>query len=140
MDEKAVIAWLAQIKKLDELIRAKEDDIADAMARATKMTASIDGMPHSGGKSDKVGVGAVKLAELHTEELHELEQQRQYIIDTIKMLPAKEFGVLDRKYVRGMSEEQIAEDIGYCTVQVWRIKKNALRLLGDILQKNGDRL
>ncbi len=139
MDEKAVIAWLEQIKKLDELIRAKEDDIADVMDRATKMTASIDGMPHSGEKSDKVGVGAVKLAELHTDELSELKQQRQYIIDTIKTLPADEFGVLRREFVKGMTQEQIAFDMNYTTVSIWRIKKRALRLLGEILEKKGDR-
>lgn len=140
MEESAVIAWLEQIKKLNELIRAKESDVADIMAKATKMTASFDGMPHGSGVSDKVGDNAVKLADSNRDELNALKQQKQYIIDTIKMLPANEFGVLDRKYVRGMSEEQIAENMGYCTVQVWRIKKKALRLLGDILQKKGDRL
>lgn len=139
MDEKAVIAWLEQIKKLDELIRAKEDDIAYVIERATKITASIDGMPHCGGKSDKVGDGAVKLADLHTEELSELKQQRQYIIDTIKLLPADEFGVLRREFVKGMTQEQIAYDMNYSTVQIWRIKKRALKMLGEILEKKGDR-
>lgn len=139
MDEKAVIEWLAQIRKLDELIQAKVDEIADIMAKATKITASLDGMPHSGGKSDKVGDNAVKLADRHTEELSALEQQRQYIIDILKTLPADEFGVLRREYVKGMSQEQIAFDMSYSTVSIWRIKKRALRLLGDILQKKGDR-
>ena len=140
MDEKAVIEWLEQIAKLDELIQAKEFEIADIMAQATKMTASISGMPHGGGVSDKVGDNAVKLADRHTEELNALKQQRQYIINTIKLLPANEFGVLHREYVRGMSQEWIAEDMNYSTVQVWRIKKKALYLLGDMLKKRGDRL
>lgn len=138
MEESAVIAWLEQIAKLQELIRAKEFEIAEIMAQATKMTASIDGMPHGGGVSDKVGDNAVKLADRHTEELEALKQQKQYIIDTIKMLPANELGVLYREFVRGMSQEQIAEDMNYCTVQVWRIKKRALRLLGESI-KRGDR-
>ena len=139
MEEKAVIEWLEQIKKLDALIEAKEFDIADVMAKATKITASLDGMPHSGGKSDKVGDNAVKLAELHTEELSALKQQRQYIIDIIKMLPADECKVIHREFVRGMTQEQIAFDINYSTVQVWRIKKRALKRLGDMLQKEWDR-
>jgi DNA-directed RNA polymerase specialized sigma subunit len=137
VDEKAVIDWLGQIKKLDELIRAKEDDIADVIDRATKMTASLDGMPHCGGRSDKVGDGAVKLADKDTAELDSLKQQRKYIIDTIKLLPANQFGVLYREYVRGMSQEQIAYDMGYCTVQVWRIKKKALKTLQDVMKCNG---
>ncbi len=139
MDEKAVIEWLEQIAKLNELIQAKEFEVADIMAQATKMTASLDGMPHGGGVSDKVGDNAVKLADRHTDELNALKQRKQYIIDTIKMLPAKELGVLYREYVRGMSQEQIAEDMNYCTVQVWRIKKAALRMLCEILEKKGDR-
>ena len=137
MDEKSVVSWLEQIKKLDELIRAKEDDIAAIYGRATKITASIDGMPHCGGKSDKVGDGAVLLADKDSAELASLKQQRQYILDTIKLLPAKQFGVLDREYVRGMSQEQIAYDMGYCTVQVWRIKKKALQSLQDVIKCNG---
>lgn len=132
MDEKAVIDWLGQIKKLDELIKAKEFEI---MAQATKMTASLDGMPHGGGVSDKVGDGAVKLAE--DKDLNDLKQRRQYIIDTIKLLPAKQFGVINREYVQGMTQEQIAEDMNYCTVQVWRIKKIALKTLQDVMKCNG---
>lgn len=139
MEESAVIEWLEQIKKLDELIKAKEFDIADILDRATKMTASIDGMPHGGGKSDKVGDNAVKLAEVHTEELDNLKQQKQYIIDTIKSLPADEFGVIHREFVRGMTREHIAYDMHYGTTTVWRIRKKALKMLGDILQKKGDR-
>ena len=140
VEEKAVIAWLEQIKKLDELIQAKEFDIADVMAKATKMTASFDGMPHGGGVSDKVGDNAVKLADRHRDELNALKQQKQYIIDTLKMLPAKEYGILRRQYVMGMSQEQIAFDMNYCTVQIWRIRKKALKRLGGILEKKGDRL
>ena len=139
MDKEAVIAWLEQIKKLDELIRAKEDDIADIIERATKITASLDGMPHCGGKSDKVGDGAVKLAEMDSAELDSLKQQRQYIIDTIKLLPADEFGVLRREFVRGMTKEQIAFAMNYGLSTIRRRRENALRLLGEILEKKGDR-
>ena len=78
MEEKEVIQYLEWIKKLDELIRAEEDEIAPIYERATKMTASLDGMPHCGGKSDKVGDGAVKLAELET-NLAELKRKRQSV-------------------------------------------------------------
>ena len=137
MEEKEVVAWLEMIPKLDELIRARLDDIAGVMERATKATASISGMPHCGGISDKVGDGAIELAELEDAELERLRKMRKGIIDTIKLLPAKEFGVIDREYVRGMTQEQIAYDMGYCTVQVWRIRKKALQLLKDVMKCNG---
>lgn len=137
MEDKEVIAWLEQIKKLDELIRARKDDIAGVMERATKTTASLTGMPHCGGVSDKVGDGAIKLAELEDAELANLKRIRQQITDTIKLLPAREFGVIDREFVRGMTQEQIAFDMNYCTVQVWRIRKKALQLLKDVMKCNG---
>ena len=139
MDKAAVIEWLEQVEKLDELIRAKRNDIADIMDRATKITASIDGMPHGSGKSDKVGDNAVKLADNRREELHTLERKKEYIIKTIETLPAKEYGVIYREFVLLMTQEQIAFDMCYSTVQIWRFKKQALKRLGEILEKKGDR-
>lgn len=140
MDEASVVGWLNQIAKLDELIQAKEFDIAQIMEQATKMTASLDGMPHGGGVSDKVGGNAVKLADYRRDELDALYRKKEYIINILELLPVKQYGVLYREFVRGMSQEQIAYDMNYCTVSVWRIKKEALKSLGDILEKKGDRL
>lgn len=135
MREEDVLSWLGQIRKLDELIRAKDAERSRVMARATKCTSSIDGMPRSGGgRSDKVGDGAVKLASL-SEEKEALQQKRDRIVKTLEQLPADEFGVLHREFVLGMTQWQIACDMNYSTVSVWRIKKRALRLLGEILSK-----
>lgn len=139
MDETAVIDWLKQVAKLDELIQSKEFEIADIMAQATKMTASLDGLPHGGGVSDKVGDNAVKLADHRRDELNALYRKKDYIIHTIELLPADEYGVLYREFVRGLTQWEISCDMNYSTVTIWRIKKRALKMLGKILEKKGDR-
>lgn len=132
MDEKAVVEWLEQIAKLDVQIIEKENKIAEQLVVATKMTASLDGMPHGGGVSDKVGDNAVKLAEL-SQEKKALENRKNYIIKTMQRLPADEFGVLYREFVLYMPQVNIAFDLGFSRWTVWRIRRNAIKLLGEIL-------
>lgn len=132
MDEKAVVEWLEQIAKLDVQIEEKENKIAEQLVVATKMTASLDGMPHGGGVSDKVGDNAVKLAEL-SQEKKALENRKNYIIKTMQRLPADEFGVLYREFVLYMHQVNIAFDLGFSRWTVWRIRRNAIKLLGEIL-------
>lgn len=132
MDEQAVIEWLEQIAKLDVQIKAKEDEIAKRLSFATKMTASLDGMPHCGGVSDKVGDNAVKLAEL-SKEKEALENRKNYIIKTMQRLPANEFEVLYREFVQYMSQSQICFDMGFSRWTVWRIRNKALEILKDFL-------
>mgnify|MGYP003310467071 FL=1 len=58
------------------------------------------------------------------------------MIATLEKLPAKEYGVLHREYIRYMTQEEIADDMHYSTVQIWRIKQNALELLKDVMKCN----
>ena len=132
MHEEDVLSWLERIRKIDELIQAKDAEREHAMALATKCTSSIDGMPRGGKRSDKVGDGAVKLASL-SEEKETLRRERDRIVKTLEQLPTNEYGVLHREYARNMTQWEISCDMNYSTVQVWRIKKRALRLLGEIL-------
>lgn len=127
-----VQAWLEQIRKLDELIQAKHAEYYQLLNMATRITPSMDGMPHGTGVSDKVGNMAVKLADLANEANTIWDyyiDQRNAAIAVLEKLPALEYGVLHRKYVRYMTQEAIADDMGYSTVQIWRIEQNALELL-----------
>jgi DNA-directed RNA polymerase specialized sigma subunit len=93
----------------------------------------MDGMPHAPGVADKVGSLTVKLLSLE-EELKKYDDQRNAMLDVLQMLPAAEYGVLHREYVRYMTREEIGADMKYSTVQVWRIKKKALKMLEFILK------
>lgn len=131
-----VIEWLSQIGKLNQMIDAKIAERDQIRLLATNTVGNLDGMPHAPGISDKVGSLAVKLVALD-EEINAMVDQyvdrRQEAIQTLERLPEREYGVLHRYYIRGMTWEQVADDMGYCTTQIWRIKKEAFRLLEDML-------
>ena len=126
------VRWLEQFAKLDELMEAKKAEIEKIRAAAYNTVGGMDGMPHAPGISDKVGSLTVKLVVLE-EKLKQYEDQRGAMLDVLQMLPANEYGVLHREYVRHMTQGQIASDMGYSTVQVWRIKKNAINFLEKVL-------
>lgn len=127
-----VIRWLEHVRKLDELIKAKEAEYNQLMTMATKITPEMTGMPHAGGVTDKVGNYGIKLA-MKAEETNaawdRYIDERDSVIRVLEQLPAKEYGVLHREYIRYMTQEAIAEDMGYSTVQIWRIKQSGLQLL-----------
>ena len=135
-----VIEFLENVKKLDELILAKEAERQQLWTLATRMTPGMSGMPHGGGVSDKVGNIAVKLAQLAQETnaaWDEYIEQKNHVIALLEQLPANEYGVLHREYIRYMTQEAIAQDMGYCTVQIWRIKQSALESLKHVMECNG---
>ena len=133
MDVVEIQKWLEQIAKLDALIKNKNIAISRYMGIATKITASLDGMPHCGGVSDKVGNNAAKLAEL-SKEKDILERRKDYIIKTLEKLPADEYKVLYNEYVRYMKQKEICREMGYSRITVWRIKQKAFELLGELLK------
>lgn len=124
--------WLEQFRKLDELIEGKNAEIERERERACGTVGNMDGMPHAPGVADKVGCMTVKLIALE-EEKKRYEAQKDAMLDVLQMLPAAEYRVLHREYVCYMTQAQISADMGYCTVQVWRIKKRALHKLGNLI-------
>lgn len=134
-----VIEWLSQIGKLNQMIDAKIAERDQIRMLATNTVGNLDGMPHAPGISDKVGSLAVKLVALEADINALVDQyvdRRQEVVEVLERLPEREYGVLHRYYIRGMTWEQVAEDMGYCTTQVWRIKKNGLKLLQDAIECN----
>lgn len=129
--------WLEGLKKLDELIDAKIAEKERVRALMVNTVGSLDGMPHAPGITDKVGNLTVKLITLE-EELNALIDKyvddKAEIVKAIEQLPDREYGVIHRYYIRRMTLEQAAEDMGYCTMQIWRIKENGLDILQDVME------
>ena len=129
--------WLEGLKKLDELIDAKIAEKERVRALMVNTVGSLDGMPHAPGITDKVGNLTVKLITLE-EELNALIDKyvddKEEIVKAIEQLPEREYGVMHRYYIRRMTLEQAAEDMGYCTMQIWRIKENGLNILQDVME------
>lgn len=130
-----VRVWLESVKKLDELILAKEVERVQLWEMATKITPTMHDAPGGGGVSDKVGNAAVKLAQLIEETNTAWDRyidQRTKVIKALELLPANEYGVLHREYIRYMTQEEIAQDMGYSTVHIWRIKNAAIKRLAKM--------
>lgn len=131
--------WLLQVKKMDQLIDAKlaERDRLDALATDIS-SKPMDGMPHTntGLVSQKMQNAVIDLVML-ADELNKLIDRyvdyKQNVVNALEQLPDREYGVLHRYYIRYMTVEQIAEDMGYSVRQILRIKKKSLQNLEDVI-------
>lgn len=136
-DVQAVISWLEKVRKLDELIDAKCAERDQLWALATKITPVVSDMPHGGGVTDKVGNVAVKLAQL-AEETNDLVDRyadyKQMVISELEKLPRKQYGVMHRYYIRYMTWEEVAEDMGVSSMTVWRWWQDGLKNLADVVE------
>lgn len=85
------------------------------IAKATKITAVLTGMPHGGGGHDKVAEGAIQIDEIkqaYREVLADLEQMQRELdplIDTLENPDDR--AVMRLRYIEGYSPEDIAEAI-----------------------------
>lgn len=137
-----VCEWLENVKKLDLMIDAKKAERKRLIEIATDISAKApDGMPfnNTGAVNQKMQNAVVDLVVLEQElksVIASYIQCKSEIISTLEKLPAKEYGVLHRIYIRYMTYEEVAEEMGMSTVQVWRIKKKAEKTLSDVIVCN----
>lgn len=147
-----VSEWLDNYKKADELIhgkKAEKNQLLNERQRLIDIATDIspkmpDGMPHSntGTVSQKMQNAVISKIIVDGEienvdsAIITLLDYKKAIITAIEKLPTKQYGVLHRYYIRHMTYEEIAEDMGISTVQVWRIKKKAEKTLSDVIECN----
>ena len=129
--------WLERVRELDVLIDSKLVERSQLLELATRMGAEMDGMPHAKGNvSDPVGNNVAKLVTL-AKEIDALVDQfvdhKQKVIEALERLPENEYKVLHRQYIRYMTPSQIASDMNYSTMQIWRFQQNGLKLLKDVI-------
>ena len=144
--------WLETYKKADELINGKKAEKKDLLNErqrlidiATDISAKMpDGMPHSntGTVSQKMQNAVISkiIVDWEIENVDNAISAyldfKKTVITAIEKLPAKQYGVLHRYYIRGMTMEAIAAEMGKSTVQIWRIKKKALENLENVIECN----
>lgn len=133
-----VETWLLQVKKLDELISAKTAERDRLNELATDISPRpLDGMPfdNTGTVSQKIPNAVIKIIAVE-EEINKVVDQyisiKTQILKLLELLPDKEYGVLHRYYIQFKTYEEIAKDMGYCTTQIWRIKKDGLKILKNL--------
>lgn len=121
--------WLfEEIAKIDELLIGKKAEWEEKMDMATKITAGMDDMPHGSDVTDKVANIGVELAEISS-EMDALNKRRKKLIKMLESLPADQYGALHRHYIRGMTWEQVAEDMNLSESTVKRRGKEGLEML-----------
>lgn len=131
--------YLNQVKKLDQLIDAKLAERDRLKELATDISAKpIDGMPHSntGTVAQTMQNAVINLIMLEQEIdklIDKYVDYKQQVVKSLEKLDANEYGVLHRYYIRYMTWEQIADDMGYCRQQIWRLKKKGLKNLEDVI-------
>lgn len=120
--------FFAEIRKIDELIVGKKADKEMLLDMATKITAGMDGMPHGTEVADKVGNISAKIADL-SEEIDALERRREVLLKILETLPPEEYGALHRHYIRGMTWEEVAEDMNVGVATAYRYRKSGMAML-----------
>lgn len=130
------VEWLENVQKLDELINAKLAERDRLLTLASSTSSDLDGMPRGTGVSDKVAKIAVKLAMLAAETDELVDQYVDYkaqVVAVLESLPANEYGVLHRYFIQYMTLADIAEEMNYSQMQIWRIKENGVRLIQNAI-------
>lgn len=123
-------AWLLQYRRLDDRIDRMEKEKSRWMERATKMSASSDGMPRGSGVSDTVGQAVAKIADLQAEinreidRLVDLRREIEAAIRTVDDSVLRE--LLERRYIDGDTWENIAVLMHYSYMHVCRLHGMAL--------------
>ena len=103
---------MRQLMRLTIKVRWK---VEKEMAKATKITAVLTGMPHGGGGHDKVADGAIQIDEIkqaYREVLADLDQMQRELdplIDTLENPDDR--AVMRLRYIECYSPEDIAEAI-----------------------------
>lgn len=132
------IEWLDRVRKLDVLINAKLAERDQWLNLGARLTSESDGMPHAkGAVSDPVGNAGIRLAELARETdrlIDEYIDHKQQVIRVLEQLPAKEYAVMHRLYVRYMTWPQISEELGICNMTIWRLHQKALKNLQNVIE------
>lgn len=143
---------LNNFDKIQELICGKNEERKQLLeererliALATDISAKMpDGMPFTDtGTVSKKMENAVLAKVIVDNSINDIDHAiTQYIaikktvIKALEQLPAKQYAVCHRYFIRHMTYEQIAEDLNCSTVTVWRIKEKAMENLKEFFECN----
>lgn len=139
--------YLQQVKDANARIDEKQAELRELWSLATSTTQLSDGMPHTGGVSDKVGTSAPKIKQARENTIAEIDKYidvREDVIRHIEMLPPKQRTVLHWLYVRKREKRrknqswyytwrETAENLGCTEQNIDHIRKRAIKNLQKIL-------
>ena len=121
--------WLAHARGINQEIAALKRSAANLQARAASV-------PACGHKPNRAAEGARRYAGLVAECVGELEVHAAAVAAVIESVPDEtQRRVLECKYIRGLTNEEIADATSYCTGSVNRYHRAALLAVKNILER-----
>ena len=123
--------YLSRVRELDREIDRKVDRLGDLYAAVTKRTAQLSGMP--GAHNDRAFEERMEKYLLLRDEINadidRLIDLKTEICKAIDSLPEeKHRNVLERFYLQGMTNWEIADELGYNERTVYKLKLQAEKI------------
>ncbi len=126
--------YLRQIRRLDEVINVKLEQLDELRSMAERVTSApptLDRVQPGGGDQDKLGTVVAKIVDLSStlaDSEDELLSMRQHALELIKRIPdSRHKTVLYDYYFNRKTWEQIAVDMGFTYQWVRQLHGRALQ-------------
>lgn len=128
--------WLMRGRGIEREIKALEQSQREAYERLTRAVTSLDKISVKSTKDPHLFDAYAMLADKISQRTAELIGIRVEIMQTVERLPDERHRTLliDR-YIRGLSWEQVAVDIGYSWMQMHRLHAAALIEIGELIKR-----
>ena len=126
--------YLGQAYRLDQRINSKLEQISMLRDLATKATAAISDMPHSDSPNlQQMESTVLKIIDLEHEinrDIDGLVDLKRELIAAINAVDVPEYQtVLELRYLCYKTWEEIADELGYCPSNIYRLHGRALEIL-----------
>lgn len=123
--------YVEQIKDINEIILSLHADIEQKEEEAQRVTRGIKTILIPSRAKDRMTDAIDEYVDIERGELKKFISKRQEILDTMKLLPAKEYLVLFRRYALGFEFHEIAT--AHNRSESWA--KSMVKIALDDLQK-----
>jgi RNA polymerase sigma factor (sigma-70 family) len=136
------IDFLEQINKIDTMIANKLEEIERWKTLATSTTAPINGdRVQSSGSQQKMADATLEYLTIEDDlkaDIERLRKARRDIVEVIEQLPVKQYDILHKIYIQGLTFRQISEISGKSKGSIDSTKKKAIRNVQAILDRRDD--
>ena len=134
--------FLERIEKIDSMIRNKLEEMERWRTLAESTTAPINGdRVQSSSDQQKMANAAIECVMIEQElqsQINRLRQARQDIIDVIEQLPTKQYDLMHKVYILGMTFQEIADLQGKTKSGVSNMHRKAIKNVQTILDRRSD--
>ena len=125
---------LAEKKQLEQHLETIESALYNPKIQQLKQTPRA---PSQGNATEDLANKHLELMDRYREKLAELTMEQLAIEEAIERLPFRERKVLRAYYIRGLTWEEVAVDVGYTWRHVHRVHSSALQLLAAMEETPG---